>query len=276
MGCGGSKEILEECEKPLCSKMDRVELEDLDGIFSKCSEIINQIEQKRQILVDDLIDNYYNTGAWAYKKPDPDKALECCIWKLGVDNKGKISEIGFNSECSLFEGNCNSENGNKAANDLINYMKNIENLFRQEEKDKLKDELTEIVEQVSSNMNNYIKEIGEKCESNPMKGFKLCSNLKCNLAKASLALNCSKDLWGKMNDLLASAPKVMKKCTHENFELQKEYVEKACKSNETENLPIAWFVIPSNSRRGNTCKAADEEYCTKLKARKLLFSKINK
>lgn len=274
MGCGGSKEILEECEKPLCSKMEIVDIEEVDSTFQNTSELICKIEKIRKILCDDLTDNYYCTGAWAYKIPTPEQALLCSIWRLGVDNKGKVADIGFSAENLCFEGGSNSEAGNQAANNYLNYMKNLPNEVKQEEINEIIDKLNVICEQVTDNMDNYLSNIGEKCEQNPMKGFKLCGNLKSNLAKATSALNCARGLSVKVKELIACSPNILSNCNPENFLKQNDHIVKAMKFKETENLGIAWNVVDSGHRRGKNCKAADDEYKAKLKARNEILEKM--
>lgn len=274
MGCGGSKEVLEGCEKPICHMMQKTEIENIDGTFDRCSQVIAQVEEKRKFLVDELMDNYYHTGAWAYKCPDPQKALECAVWRLGVDNKGKVADIGMNHEAMCFEGNSNSEKGNQAGNNLMNYMKCLTTEWKQEDLTGICDQLTEIVNEITGNMENYTNEIKEKCSSEPMKMMKCCSSLKQNLAKSTCALNCMKDLCEKMKMLCECAPAMMASCTPDKLLLQQEHVDKACKSKQTENLPIAFCVIAADHRRGKTCKAVEDEYCAKLKARKEMLAKM--
>jgi len=274
MGCGGSKETLEGCEKPLCHHMAKIEIETIDGTFDKCSSVICQVEEKRKFLCDELMDNYYHTGAWVYKTPDPQRALECAVWRLGVDNKGKVSDIGLNVESMCFEGNSNSEKGNGAANNLINYMKCLTTEWKQEDLTAICDQLTEIVNDLTSNMENYMNEIKDKCSSEPMKMMKCVSNLKTNLSKATIALTCIKDLVNKMKELVECAPAVMANMSPDKLLSQQAHVDTACKSKQTENLPIAFSVVQADHRRGKTCKAVDDEYCQKLKARQEILAKI--
>ena len=274
MGCGGSKEILEGCEKPLCHKMETIEIDSIDSIFAKSSTIICQVEEKRKFLCDELMDHYYHTGGWAYTCPDPQKALECCVWRLGADNKGKVTDIGLNVEGPNFEGASNSEAGNQAANNLIGYMKCLATDWKMEDMTSISDQLGEIVTEITSNMDTYAKEIGDHCSSNPMKMMSCMSMLKKNLAKATCAVNCIKDLITKMKELCACAPGMMASCSPDKLLGQQGHVEKAFKSKQTCNLSIAWCVINADVRRGKTCKAADEEYCCKLKARKECLAKM--
>lgn len=277
MGCGSSKskEILEGCEKPLCHKMEKFEIDSIDSNFEKCSTIICQVEEKRKFLVDELIDNYYHTGAFAYKCPDPQKAFECAIWRLAVDNKGKVSEIGINSHEMCFEGKSNSEKGNLAANNIIGYMKCLTTEWKMEDLTAISDQMTEVVNEITSNMDNYSNEIKDKMSSEPMKLMKCVENLKGNLAKSTCALECIKQLCDKMRELCECAPALMENCTLEKLENQQSNVDKALKGKETENLGIAFSVLEANDRRGKTLKNVEDEYNTKLKARKDCLEKIN-
>jgi len=76
--------------------MEKLEMETIDANFARAQIVINAIEEKRALLVDDLEEIYVKTGAIAFKTRDPAKAFKCVVWKLGVDNDGKIHEIGFN------------------------------------------------------------------------------------------------------------------------------------------------------------------------------------
>lgn len=274
MGCGGSKEVLEGCEKPLCHRMEKMEIESIDATFEKISNIITQVEQKRKFLCDDLMDNYYNTGAYAYKCPDPQKALECAVWRLAVDNKGKVSDIGMNSETMCFEGNQNSEKGNCAANGLINYFKCLTNEMKMEDMTAIADQLTECVNEITSNMEQYTNDIKDKCSSEPLKMMKCCGYLKTNLSKATCALNSCKDLCNKMKELVECAPAMMANCSPDKLLDQQAHVDKAMKSKQTENLPIAYCVIASEHRRGKKCQDAENCYQMKLKARKECLDKL--
>lgn len=275
MGCGGSKENVEEYEKPLNPKMDIVDLEKVDGIFLKCSKIIIQLEPIRKTFFDDLIDIYYQTGAWAYICPDPQKALECSIWRLGVDNKGNTSEIGFNTHGPCFEGGCNSEEGNNAANNLIEYMQNLTTKFKEEDIHFIFNELNEIVNEISKNMDSYVKEIGDKYESHPLKGFQLCGLLKGNLAKATHALNCAKESSIKIKDLLKE-PKFITSNIPNILRAQSKLIEQACKIKQTKNLSISWNLVHNDLRRGKSLNAAKTEYENKIKVRNNTYMQILK
>ena len=236
-------------------------------------ELINQIETKRKFFVDDLIDNYYHTGAWAFYSPDPLKALECCIWRLGVDNKGNTLEIGFNSNSLCFEGGANSENGNKITNDFINYMKILPDMYNEGEMKIIINELEEKIELIEENMVSYIKEIGKNYEKDPIKGFSLCRILRDNLDLSKFAVKSAKELWYIYNHLVKFSPKVLLNCSTEMFLTQNDKINKAIKLNQTENLPIAWNLIPSNLRRGNNYDAAIKLYSQKINLRNQYLTK---
>lgn len=275
MGCGGSKEILEGCEKPLCHRMEKLDIESIDSCFERCSTIIMQVEEKRKFLADELCDQYYHTGAYVYATPDPQKALECAIWRLGVDNKGKAVDIGFNVETMCFEGKSNSEKGNSVANCFIDYMKRLATDWKMEDMNAISDNLSELVNEITSNMENYAGDIKEKFSSNPMGIMKGLSQMKTNLTKSTHALNCTKELCTRLKELCESAPAMMKNCTPDKIAGQQAHIDKAVKGKQTENLPIAFCVVEDKLRRAKTCKAVDEEYCAKQKFRTECLAKIN-
>lgn len=263
MGCGGSKQTIDDCERPLNSKMEKIEIDGIDAVFERCSTLITQVEEKRKFLNDELMENYYHTGGFAYKCPDPKKALECAIWRLGVDNKGKITDIGINTEQMNFEGNNNSEKGNMAANNMIGYMRCLTQEWKMEDLTGIQDQLNECYNEVTNNMDNYMNEIKDKQSSDQMKLMKSMNNVKTNMGKTLSALNCLKLLIERMKNLCDMAPAMMESCTPDKLNEQQANVDKACKSKQTENLPIAFFVIPKNERRANTCKKVEEDYAAK-------------
>ena len=267
MGCGGSKnEILEGCEKPLCHIMEKVDINEIDDCFSTTSRNICLIEEKRKLLVDECMDNFYHTGAIVYKTPGPQNAIDACIWRLGKDNKGKVAEIGFNSETMCFEGSGNSEQGNMVANQFIGYMKC---LAEQKPDDfiALCSEHAENVNGITSNMDKYMTDIKEKYSSEPMDGMKCCNSLKVNLAKATTALNCMNGLKDKLMMVVECAPKMMEKCNPEKFQEEQANVDKAVASKATCNLSIAWAVVEAAERKPKTCKQIMACYAEKVACR---------
>lgn len=275
MGCGGSKkEVLEGCEKPLCHRMEKIEIDSIDSVFDKCSNIIVQVEEKRKFLVDELMENCLHTGAYAHKNPNPKNGMECAIWRLGVDNKGNVSEIGLNVENMCFEGSNNSQKGNDAANNLIGYFKCLSQNWKMEDMTALSEELAGCVKEVSDNMENYMNEVKEKYSSEPFKMASAGSNLKCNLSKTQCACTCVKELCEKMQKLMAIAPELMAMCTPEKMKEQQASIDAAVKSKQTENLPIAFHVFPADQRRAKTCKGVEDIYNEKVKCRKEILAKI--
>ena len=275
MGCGGSKsEILEGCEKPLCHKMECTGIADIDACFETASKNICSIEEMRKLLVDELMDNMFHTGGLVFKVPTPQKAIESCIWRLAVDNKGKVAEIGYNTESLCFEGSCNSEKGNMVANTLCSYMTCLTKL-KPEDCKLIADGCMENVEHITSNMEKFMGEIKEANSSNPMKAMSNCNALKVNLAKATCALNCMKELQGRIKMLMECAPEMMASCTPSKLLEQQGCVDKAMKSKQTENLPIAWGVCEIGDRKPKTCKEIEACYGEKVKARCAMIDKIN-
>lgn len=275
MGCGGSKnEVLEGCEKPLCHKMAKLDIEDIDNLFEKCSGLICQVEEKRKFLVDEMMDNCYHTGAFAYKCGNLKQGLECAIWRLGVDNKGNVSEIGLNVESQTFEGSNNSQKGNDAANNMVGYVKCLGSNWKPEDLTGICDDLSGIANELAGNMDKYTGQISEKFSSSPLKVASACRDFKTNLNKSQNALSCLKELTEKLRELTACVPEIMAMCSPDKMNEQSACVELACKSKQTENLPIAFCVIPEDHRRAKTFKEVEDCYRNKLKARKECLAKI--
>jgi hypothetical protein len=267
MGCGGSKDSLEKFEKPLCHKMEKYFLENIDSVFEKCSPFIQNVEEKRKLLIDDLMDIYYQTGAWVYKNPDPQKALECAVWRLGVDNNGIISDIGLNLKTLRFEGNSNSGKGNSAANYLITSMKYLTNKWKIEDFTQISNQLNEFLNEISGNMEKYEIEINEM-------ELKI-SYLRQNLEKCKRAYACIKDLIVKMKELIECAPTIIINCDPSKFLNHQPNVQKAFEANLFENLDIAFFIVDPKHRRGKTCKAVEDDYSLRLKMRNEILAKIH-
>lgn len=276
MGCGGSKknlEALEGTEKPCCHKMEKMESERIDGVFERCSALIKLIEEKRKFLNDELVDNYYHIGAYVYKNPTPTNALECAVWRLAIDNKGKIADIGMNTETNSFEGNANSEKGNSLVNNFINYMICLTTEMTQEELADLHNQLNELVNEINKNMESYENEVKEKFSPANTHMLKL-GGLRVNILKSSYALSVIKSLQAKMKELVEASPAMMELLNLEKLQSQQPHVDKAVKSNQTENLAIAFAVVNPSHRRGKTLQAVESEYAALLKTRNELLEKI--
>jgi hypothetical protein len=273
MGCGGSKGVLEEIEKPICTIMDKTELNHVDEIFSNSIEILIKIESKRKFLIDDLIDHYFHTGAWAFYSPDPLKAFDCCIWKLGIDNKNNSFQIGFNSKDYCFEGGANSENGNKIANDYLNYMKIIPDMYKEDEMKNFIEQLSEKIELIEENMVTHIKDIGKNYEENPIKGFRFCKILRLNLNILKNGVKIAKELWNIHNTLVKFSSKILSNCSTEFFNSHYGKIYMASRYKQFENLQIAWIIIQTNLRRKLNYEDAVKEYSIKINARKQYLNK---
>jgi hypothetical protein len=253
--------------------MEIMDIERIDGVFERCSTLIQSVEEKRKFINDELMDNYYHIGAWVYKNPDPLKALECGVWRLGVDNKGKAADIGMNTELMSFEGNSNSETGNSIANNFVNYMRCLTTEMSPEDLTGLYDQLTELVNEINGNMERYENEVKEKHSSTNTHLLK-CSALRVNHLKTTHAHSCIKELQSKMKELVESAPAMMELLNPEKLLGQQEHIDKALKSNQTENLAIAFSVVSANHRRGKTLQAVEHEYANMLKVRNEALAKI--
>ena len=275
MGCGGSKtEVLEGCENPLNHKMEKIEIDTIDSLFERCSGVIVQVEEKRKFLVDEMIDNLYHTGAFAYKLGNPKQGLECAIWRLGVDNKGNVAEIGLNLENQTFEGSNNSQKGNDAANNMVGYVKCLVTNWKSDDLTAITDGLSGVVNELTENMEKFAGDISEKYSSSPFKVVSAIKNLKTNLSNSKAALSCLKELAERLREITLLAPEIMAMCTIDKLKEQSANVDLAVKSKQTENLPIAFSVIPEDQRRAKTFKAVDDIYKNKLRARKERLAKI--
>jgi|ERR1712032_350186 len=274
MGCGGSKkEILEGCEKPLCHKMEKIDIEEIDACFDQTSQNIVRLEEMRKLLVDELMDNMYHTGGIVYKMPCPKNAIESCIWRLAVDNKGKVSEIGYNSETMIFEGSCNSEKGNMIANTFCSYMKAIKEVDPENCKD-IAEKIGENQAQINSNSDKFMEQVKEKFSSDKMKAMACCDAMKMNMAKATCAANCLKQCQERMGMIMGGMKDMMDCCSPDKFLEQQACVDKAMKSKQTENLPIAWNVVEAAERKKMTVKQMEQCYGQKLKARNEILAKM--
>ena len=229
MGCGGSKDLLPGAEKPLDHWMEPLELASIDGNFQRASGVISQIEEKRRLIVDTLEKVYEQSGAIAYKNRDLGKALKCIIWKLSVDNDGKISDIGLNKETHTFEGAKNSAEGNEAGNALVAYCKSLVEVIKPEELTNILTEIQGIVTDFGTNMPTYATEIQGAMGGNPFAGLKKISNLKNNVSKCAAAASGLKDIIVKLGALAASAPQILSALNPENMLKEAANVEKAHK-----------------------------------------------
>lgn len=274
MGCGGSKKIqLEGPERPMCHKMEKIDIECYDACFENTSKNIQNLEVMRKLLFDDYMDCMYQTGGLVHKCPNPQKALCASIWRLGVDNKGKASEIGFNSETMLFEGACNSEEGNSAANNLTAYIKRIQEVNPDDCK-AIAEAIGENMKHISDNQEKCAADIKEKFASDKMKMIASCEALKVNIAKATCSANTLKECQQRMKLIKENIPEMMECCKAEKFADQQACVDKAMKSKETCNLGIAWDVVEAKERKNMTAKQIHACYTEKCRLRKEMFEKM--
>lgn len=276
MGCGGSKDKLTGAEKPLDHWMEPLEMGSMDEKFQRASVIISTIEEKRRAIVDDLEQVYHSTGAIAFKSRDLGKALKCLVWKLGVDNDGKVTEIGFNTENHTFGGKKNSSEGDQAGNKLVEYCKNLVENLKVEDITNLLNDIEALVKDFTDNMGQYSKEILEKCSSNPFDGIKKISKLKNNISNCLAAVVCLKDIVGKLNMLALSAPKVLAALNPEAMLKEAAHVEKARKQRLTDAVQIAWNIIDPKERHGKTWNESVKEAEEKNKKRHELINKYAK
>jgi len=277
MGCGASKDKLSQVEKPLEHWVEPLEMQGLDETFSSASNLIKTIEEKRSAIVDELESVYAKSGAIAFKKRDLNKALRCTIWKLGVDNGGKVDEIGINVESQLFERSNNSEEGNIAGNSLIYYCKNLLENWKIEDLTSILNELEEINKNLSENHERYMNIITENCKENPFDGFKKNSKIKGNRNKCENAISCLKQVIEILKNLALSAPDVLASLNPERIVKESIHVEKAFNKKLNNPVEIAWNLIENpkerNGKKWDDCLKDHED---KLKLKKALLDKLQK
>jgi len=249
MGCGGSRELLTQAEKPLEHWMEPLDMEGLDRIFSSASNIIINIEEKRSAIVDELDNVYSNSGAIAYKNRDLNKALRCAFWKLGVDNAGKIDEIGFNLDNQQFEGGKNTEEGNLAGNTLIIYCKNLVENLKVEDLDNNLNDITNICKDLSENYEKYLQDTSEYCKDNPFEGFKKISIFRGNMSKCTKVISCLKDLIVILKNLTASASGILATINPVGKANEIANIEIAFKLKLTHPVQIAWILIEKDEEK---------------------------
>lgn len=276
MGCGGSKDKLNGAEKPLDHWMEPLDMKSIDENFKRASGVISTIEEKRRAIVDDLDNVYESTGTIAFKTRDLGKALKCVVWKLAVDNDGKVAEIGFNADNHTFGGAKNSSVGNEAGNGLIEYCKNLVEIWKPEDLTTILGEIEAIVKDLTSNMDSYAKEIQEKSTSNPFDGLKKISKLKNNIVKCTAAVECLKDLFNRLKTLAQSAPQVLAALNPAAMLNEAAHVEKAHKLKLKDAVQISWNVIEPAERHGKTWNECVKEAEEKTKKRYEFFSKYAK
>lgn len=276
MGCGGSKDKLTGAEKPLDHWMEPLGMESIDATFQRASGIISTIEEKRVAIVDDLETVYHKSGAIAYKTRDLGKALKCVVWKLGVDNEGKVTEVGFSVDNHTFGGAKNSAEGNEAGNLLVAYCKNVLENWKPEDLSSILGDIEGIVKDFTDNMDNYAKEIQEKCASNPFDAIKKISKLKSNISNCTAAVECLKDLVNRLKELALSAPNVIAALNPAGMLKEAEHVEKAHKQKLRDAVQIAWNVIDAADRHGKTWNECVRDAEEKKKKRNEFFAKYQK
>ena len=277
MGCGSSKDKLEGAEKPLDHWMEKIEIESLDNNFEKAGKIIETIEEKRKFIVDEINDIFGHSGAIAFKQRCLTKAFRCVVWKLGVDNDGKVSEIGFNLETHVFEGKKNSQSGNEAGNRLITYLKRVTDEMKVEDLSNCLNDVESIANDFSSNFDNYCKEVTEKFTSSPFTALKKVSVLKNNMSKITKAISVLKDLIERLKNLVGSAPQILSMLNPENMLKESDHVEKAYRHKFKHAVEIAWNLIEkSEERQGKSWNECLKEYSDKVKARNDEFAKFTK
>ena len=277
MGCGGSKENYVEGELPIDNFMEKIGDEQVDGVFERCANLISQVEEKRKFLFDELNDNYYHTGAYVYRNPTPLNAIECSVWRLGVDNKGVIANVGINLESMQFEGAENSEKGNMVANNFTNYMKCITQEMKMEDLNSIHEHLTECVNEINANFENNKQTIEKNpklAKGNSLSVMNSVAKLKCNQAKANRALSICKAVCNRYKELHEGASAVMEFFNLEKIAAHQPHVENAVKSKQTENLAIAFAVVSPIHRREKTLKAVFASYQEKNKVRTAAYEKI--
>jgi len=278
MGCGGSKDILlNSPDLPLDYWMESLDMESLDNQLKNAENIIITVEEKRRAIVDDLETIYSKTGAIAFKTRDLEKALKCAVWRLGVDNEGKVSEIGFNAETQNFEGKKNSEEGNNAANSLVHYCKNFIEKWKIEDLTDLLKSIEEIKNDMINKWDVYMKEIIQKNGRNPSDGFKKIAKLENNNSKCLDAIICLKDIIELFRIFIETAPQILAALNQETMLKEATHVEKAFKHKLIHPVKIAWNLIEKlEDRQGKNCNDCQREYSAKIKARNDLIAKYAK
>lgn len=277
MGCSGSRDKLQGAEKPLDHWIEPVGMEGLDATFENASKIIATIEDKRKAIVDEIEDIYGHSGTVAWKNRDLGKAFKAVVWKLGVDNDGKVSDIGFNSETHVFEGKKNSPIGNKAGNMLVNYVKNVTDEWKLEDLTNILADIEAISNDLSNNLDNYAKEVTDKFSSSPFEGIKKVAALKRNISKCTTAVASLKDIIERLKTLIGSGPSILASLNPENMQKESEFSEKAFKNKWSNPAQICWNLIEKpEDKNGKKWDDCQKEYTQKFNARQEILLKYAK
>lgn len=169
MGCGVSRESLEGLDKPLDFRMDKLDVQEVDGTFKSLGHSIKELEEIREAVVDKYDDVLEVTGACAYSRPNTYKSGVSLLWKLSADNNGNIAkaqvESTDNEPYIVIKGSASNE-GLAAGKKFINYCNDIIRLT--DKLAKVFEELNDQAKGLAAGHDDLSKQISDKYVNNPM------------------------------------------------------------------------------------------------------------
>ncbi len=275
MGCGGTKTKYELTllETPLDYWMRPLHNLDLNSDMIEGMKLIKDAEECRSGIVDELNDVSAASGAIAYKNRNLTNNLRCVLWRLGVDNDGKIEAVKI--EEGNFSGEKNSEEGNAAGNKFFIYYRNLDFKGYGEKTFHISCKLKDLFSRLTKNMEENSKTLFEEFNDKPAEGFILQANLKENLAKIKNANNCLnelKDMVKGLSEDMRGVNSVFESIANEAPKCLKAFQQKL-----TDPVQIAWSLVEKpEERHGKNWKDCFEEHKFKLKMRVDQLSKLSK
>jgi hypothetical protein len=199
MGCGGSKEKEEGLFQELESQMEEIGVESLDSLFKEASEVIDNLEEIRQVIMDNRLDTIINTGACSHIKPDIEHCLKGLLLKISADNGGSFISAGFDVELEgekifTLTGENNTQEGKDALESFTTYIKGIWSV-----KDKVEgivNNFKAISEKIMESKDTLIEDCKNHFQDNPLSGLSAIKKLNKN--------------FDKLSDVVKAAPQIPK------------------------------------------------------------------